>query len=283
MSSSSFDTPYLQSSISTLRQDISTFQQTIINSSDIVTILKILTNAKQLINNMDQYIRNQASTITRRIPDMLILTIFSYLQNSEWKCTPAVCKLWQKIWTLPIASEFRTYELRILMLGLNRAGKTTILYKLKLGETLQTIPTVGFNVEEYPYNKKTQFIIWDVGGQQSLRPLWHHYYENTNAIIFVVDSSDRERIDDDSGCSAQIELHRVLEDQELTGRPLLVFANKQDMQDAMTVEEMTKRLNLEKLRDRQWQIQGSSANSGDGLAQGLQWLATTLTKSPNLS
>merc|ERR1719449_498061 len=84
-------------------------------------------------------------------------------------------------------------EMRILMVGLDAAGKTTILYKLKLGEVLTTIPTIGFNVETVEY-KNISFTIWDVGGQDKIRPLWRHYYQNTQGIIFVVDSNDRDRI-----------------------------------------------------------------------------------------
>ena len=85
-------------------------------------------------------------------------------------------------------------EKRILMVGLDAAGKTTILYKLKLGEVVTTIPTIGFNVETVEY-KNISFTVWDVGGQDKIRPLWRHYYQNTNGLIFVVDSNDKERID----------------------------------------------------------------------------------------
>ena len=84
-------------------------------------------------------------------------------------------------------------EMRILMVGLDAAGKTTILYKLKLGEIVTPIPTIGFNVEEVKY-KNINFNVWDVGGQTTLRPLWRHYYTNTNAVIYVIDSNDRDRI-----------------------------------------------------------------------------------------
>src|SRR4051812_19130590 len=83
---------------------------------------------------------------------------------------------------------------KILMLGLDAAGKTTIVYKLKLGEYLSTVPTIGFNVENVEY-KNLRMTIWDIGGQKKLRDLWRHYYSNTDAIIFIIDSSDEERID----------------------------------------------------------------------------------------
>ena len=77
-----------------------------------------------------------------------------------------------------------------LVMGLDAAGKTTMLYKLKLGEVVTTIPTIGFNVETIEH-KKVRIVCWDVGGKDKIRPLWRHYFQNTQAIIFVVDSNDR--------------------------------------------------------------------------------------------
>ncbi|KAA0193630.1 hypothetical protein HAZT_HAZT002448 [Hyalella azteca] len=84
-----------------------------------------------------------------------------------------------------------------MLVGLDAAGKTTILYKLKLGEIVTTIPTIGFNVETVEY-KNISFTVWDVGGQDKIRPLWRHYFQNTQGLIFVVDSNDRERISEAS-------------------------------------------------------------------------------------
>jgi len=174
---------------------------------------------------------------------------------------------------------FGKKEMRILMVGLDAAGKTTILYKLKLGEVVTTIPTIGFNVETVEY-KNISFTVWDVGGQDKIRPLWRHYYQNTQGVIFVVDSNDRDRIDDskDYEHSAKEELNRMLSEDELREAVLLVFANKQDLPNAMKVQEVTERLGLNKLRDRQWYIQGCSAPTGDGLYEGLDWLSNTLSK-----
>merc|ERR1712130_232877 len=140
------------------------------------------------------------------------------------------------------------------------AGKTTILYKLKLGEVVTTIPTIGFNVETVEY-KNISFTVWDVGGQDKIRPLWRHYYQNTQGIIFVVDSNDR-----------------MLAEDELRDAVLLVFANKQDLPNAMSVNEVTERLGLNQLRNRQWYIQSTCATTGDGLYEGLDWLSNTLNK-----
>jgi ADP-ribosylation factor protein 1 len=166
-------------------------------------------------------------------------------------------------------------EMRILMVGLDAAGKTTILYKLKLGEIVTTIPTIGFNVETVEY-KNIQFTMWDVGGQDKIRPLWRHYFQNTQAIIFVVDSNDRDRV-----VEAREELQRMLNEDELRDAILLVFANKQDLPNAMNAAEITDKLGLHSLRQRAWYIQSTCATSGDGLYEGLDWLTTTLRKAGN--
>jgi len=179
--------------------------------------------------------------------------------------------IWKKMWGKK--------EMRILMVGLDAAGKTTILYKLKLGDVVTTIPTIGFNVETVEY-KNISFTVWDVGGQDKIRPLWRHYFQNTQGVIFVVDSNDRERIDasNSSEASAQEELHRMLSEDELRDAVLLVFANKQDLPNALSVAEITERLKLNAIRNRSWYIQATCATSGDGLYEGLDWLSKTLSK-----
>jgi ADP-ribosylation factor protein 6 len=162
---------------------------------------------------------------------------------------------------------FGNKEMRILMLGLDAAGKTTILYKLKLNQSVTTIPTVGFNVETVSY-KNIKFNVWDVGGQDKIRPLWRHYYTGTQGLIFVVDSNDRDRIDE-----ARQELHRIVGDREMKDAILLVFANKQDLPNAMSPAEITDKLGLHRMRDRNWFVQPSCATSGDGLFDGLTWLS----------
>lgn len=103
-----------------------------------------------------------------------------------------------------------------------------ILYKLKLNSDVTTIPTVGFNVETVTY-KNVKFNVWDVGGQDKIRPLWRHYFSGTQGLIFVIDSNDRTRIDE-----ARQELHRIILDREMKEALLLVFANKQDIQGGET-------------------------------------------------
>merc|ERR1719261_162365 len=166
---------------------------------------------------------------------------------------------------------FGKKDVRILMVGLDAAGKTTILYKLKLGEVVTTISTIGFNVETVEY-KNISFTVWDVGGQDKIRTLWRHYYQNTEGLIFVIDSNDSARFDD-----ARQELHKMLNEDELRDAFLLVFANKQDLPKAKTAAEITEKLGLHSLSQRKWYIQACCATTGDGLYEGLDWLSATMT------
>merc|ERR1712032_189063 len=134
-----------------------------------------------------------------------------------------------------------------------------------------TIPTIGFNVETVEY-KNINFTVWDVGGQQKIRKLWRHYYQGTQGLIFVVDSSDRDRIED-----AREELSQMLSEDEMRDAILLVFANKQDLPNAMSAAEMTEKLGLHGTRNRQWFIQSACATTCDGLYEGLDWMSRTLS------
>ncbi|EAW09779.1 putative ADP-ribosylation factor 6 [Aspergillus clavatus NRRL 1] len=170
---------------------------------------------------------------------------------------------------------FGTKEMRILMLGLDAAGKTTILYKLKLtNQDVTTIPTVGFNVESVTY-KNVKFNVWDVGGQDKIRPLWRHYYSGTQGLIFVVDSSDTARLEE-----ARSELHKIINDREMKDALLLVFANKQDVQGHLSPEEITNALQLNKLKDKLWYVAPSVATEGTGIFEGLAWLSNNVKTQP---
>ena len=161
---------------------------------------------------------------------------------------------------------------RILMLGLDDAGKTTILYQLKMGETVKTIPTVGFNVETIDH-KNFKFTIWDVGGQDKIRTSWKNYYQNIDGLIFVVDSNNQERIKD-----AAKELKKLLEAEELNDCPVLVLANKQNLGGALPPDEVRDKLGMGDLKGRTWLVQGTSATTGQGLKEGLDWMNSVLLK-----
>lgn len=161
-------------------------------------------------------------------------------------------------------------DMRILIVGLDGAGKTTILYKLKVGEVVNTVPTIGFNVENVKY-KNIDFDVWDVGGQDKMRPLWSSFYKNAKGLVFVVDSSDSERVQE-----AREELEQMLNAEELQDVPLLVFANKKDLPNALRTSELSQRLGLDDMRKRRLLIQSACAMNGDGIHQGFDWLSHVL-------
>ena len=175
--------------------------------------------------------------------------------------------LWSKLWSL-----FGNESHKVIIVGLDNAGKTTILYQFLTNEVVHTSPTIGSNVEEILWNN-TRFIMWDIGGQDAIRSSWSSYYSNAEIIILVVDSTDRERLP-----VTKEELHSMIQNEELRKARLLVFANKQDLSDAMSVTEISKYLNLTSLKDRIWHIQSCCALTGEGLYDGLEWIATQIKR-----
>ncbi|CEG45372.1 adp-ribosylation factor [Plasmopara halstedii] len=170
-----------------------------------------------------------------------------------------------------LTSYFGNRESRITIIGLDAAGKTTLLYKIKLGERINTIPTIGFNVETFEYENIT-FTAWDIGGQEKIRSLWQHYISNNEAVIFVVDAADLERIDE-----AKQALHLIFEAEELANSKLLIYANKQDQPCALTAEELRERMELADLTTDATFVQPCVATTGDGIYEGLDWLVKAIT------
>ena len=162
---------------------------------------------------------------------------------------------------------------RVLMLGLDAAGKTTILYKLKLNETVTSVPTIGFNVETVSPTKNITFTVWDIGGQERIRELWKHYFNGTEGLIFVVDSLDAERFSE-----IESELEWILKSDEMKGVPLLLLANKQDLPEATSPSDIARKIGLNDVKNRQWHIQGSCATTGEGLYEGLDHLSGMMKK-----
>eukprot|EP00127_Corallochytrium_limacisporum_P001244 Clim_evm14s47 gene=Clim_evmTU14s47 len=162
---------------------------------------------------------------------------------------------------------FGKKDCRILMLGLDGAGKTTILMKLRLKDkATNTVPTVGFNVETVKY-KGMEFNVWDVGGQDKIRPLWRHYFTGTQGLIYVVDSTDHERMNE-----SKQELHRIVADREMRNVTILIFLNKQDRPDGKPAQA-EEQLGLSLLQDRDYNVVACCAVNGSGLQEGMQWLA----------
>lgn len=161
-------------------------------------------------------------------------------------------------------------ECKIVIVGLNNAGKTTILYKLHLGQVVLTQPTIGSNVEEVKHDQIT-FQVWDLGGQENLRANWSTYFDETDAVIFVVDSNDQENV-----VLAKMELFNVVLHEELKYACLLVLANKQDILGARSAGDLAEDLSLHTIRTHEWHIQSCSALTGEGLQEGLSWVASRI-------
>lgn len=156
-------------------------------------------------------------------------------------------------------------EVRILILGLDNAGKTTIMKRFN-GEDISTIsPTLGFNIKTLEHRGFT-LNFWDVGGQKSLRSYWRNYFECTDAVIWVIDSADRRRMSD---CST--ELHSLLQEERLAGATLLLLANKQDLAGAFSCAQIADTLQLSAVSSHHWRVVPCSAVTGHNLSAGIDW------------
>ncbi|KAF0724459.1 hypothetical protein LEN26_005561 [Aphanomyces euteiches] len=159
---------------------------------------------------------------------------------------------------------------KIYIVGLTNAGKTSILCQFKFNESAATVPTIGFNVETFKH-KNVTFTAWDFSGREQLRPLWHYYFDDTSAVIFVVDSTSKVTMQE----AAEV-LHGLFQIQELLDSPFLIFLNKQDVVNRMTADEMIDGLRLRSVVSHVWHVQPCSAYSGDGLLEGLDWLCRVI-------
>lgn len=161
----------------------------------------------------------------------------------------------------------------MLILGLDNAGKTTILRKF-CGEPIDKIePTLGFNIKTLDH-KSYKLNVWDVGGQRTIRAYWRNYFESTDGLIWVVDSSDRVRLE-----QCRDELFDLLGQEKLAGASLLIFANKQDVGGSMKDEEIAQILELStnsRFHNRHWAIFGCSAVTGEGLVDGIDWMTVDI-------
>ncbi|KAK0130998.1 ADP-ribosylation factor-like protein 4D [Merluccius polli] len=170
-------------------------------------------------------------------------------------------------------------SLHVVVVGLDSAGKTSLLYRLKLKEFVDTIPTKGFNTERIKVavggaSRAVSFQVWDVGGQEKLRPLWRSYTRRTDGMVFVVDAAEPERVEE-----ARAELHRISRTAENQGVPVLIAANKQDLPSALTAGELEKLLAVHELSGATLRhVQGCSAVDGRGLQTGLEKLYDMILK-----
>ncbi|CDW56160.1 ADP ribosylation factor protein 5B like [Trichuris trichiura] len=137
-----------------------------------------------------------------------------------------------------------------------------------MGEVVHTSPTIGSNVEEVVW-RNIHFLMWDIGGQDALRASWNTYYTNTEFVILVIDSSDKERLG-----TIKKEFYKMLAHDDLQKSAILIFANKQDIKGSMSSAEISHQLNLTSIKAQRWQIQACCALTGEGLRQGLEWMAS---------
>ncbi|XP_075846986.1 putative ADP-ribosylation factor-like protein 5C isoform X2 [Microtus pennsylvanicus] len=157
-------------------------------------------------------------------------------------------------------------EHKVIIVGLDNAGKTTILHQFLSNEVVHTCSTIGSNVEEIVL-RKTRFLMWDLGGQEALRSSWDTYYSSTEFVILVIDSTDRNRL-----LTTREELYKMLVHEALQDASVLIFANKQDVKDSMSPAEISQFLTLSAITEHPWHIQGCCALTGEGLPAGLQWM-----------
>ncbi|GAB5362701.1 hypothetical protein AAMO2058_000820500 [Amorphochlora amoebiformis] len=169
----------------------------------------------------------------------------------------------------------REKEARILVLGLDNAGKTTCLKQLSNEKIDTVIPTQGFNIKSLVQDG-FKLNVWDIGGQKTIRPYWRNYFENTDCLVYVIDSADTKRVEE-----AGVELNKLLEDDKLQSVPVLILANKQDLISAMKPKDIVKALQLMNIsKKRKWMIAACSAKTGEGLSNAMTWMIKTLnTKS----
>ena len=159
---------------------------------------------------------------------------------------------------------------KIIILGMQNAGKTTILYRLSLGQLVKTTPTIGSNVEELTHNN-VKFQAWDLGGQESTRSVWDVYYMSTDAVVYVIDSQDDENFEE-----SKAQFHKVISHPNLKNTIILIFANKQDLPGAKDVNKLIEDYEFDKIKNHIWKIQSCSALKGEGLITGIKWLSEQL-------
>ena len=168
-------------------------------------------------------------------------------------------------------------EAHLVIVGLDNSGKTTIINKLKPaeGQSHDIVPTIGFSVEKF-VTKSLQFTTFDMSGQGRYRNLWEHYYRECDGIIFVIDSSDKLRMS-----VAKDELTMLLEHSDIASKriPVLFFANKMDVRDALSSVKCSTLLQLDNIHDKPWHICASNALTGEGLEEGIGWLTEQLKHS----
>ena len=206
--------------------------------------------------------------VKEQIPSSYVKSFLSWMSSKAGKGTSVILDV------LPTRSK---EDFHLVMIGLDGAGKTTALYRMKLDQYFNTVPTFGFNCERVKgtigRSAGLTFLVWDVGGQEKIRPLWRSYTRSTDGIIFVLDSADYHTLDE-----ARMELHRTLNYQDNINIPLLVLANKQDLPTALREQEIIEALELRKLKSSLWSLELTCSITGEGLETGIEMMHMMIMK-----
>lgn len=174
-------------------------------------------------------------------------------------------------WSLMQQLGLANKEGKVLLLGLDNAGKTTLLYRLKDGRVNTFIPTQRANIEKFEYGG-VSFKAFDLGGHEAVRRLWGDFAEDVDAVIFVVDSADAGRIGE-----AREELHRILGEDGLQDTPVMVLGNKADIPTALPHDALFGKLGIEALRRRgETRLFVCSMVLGTGFEDAMKWVAAQL-------
>ena len=159
----------------------------------------------------------------------------------------------------------------LIILGLDNAGKTTILYYLTEEKNTEIKPTKGTNTKTI-IQDEYKISLCDIGGHKDIRQFWPNFFNNCDGIIYVIDASDETRIDE-----VNDELTSLIKDEKLSQLPLLIFANKSELDNVLEADEIISKLDLENVTDRDWLLYASSALSGFGIMEGFIWLMNKIS------
>jgi len=192
--------------------------------------------------------------------------IYLYLYKNKKFKTIELIKFKMGLLKILRKIKLKEHQVRLLTLGLDNSGKTTIIKSILGQDPTSTSPTLGFTINTLKYGNNT-INFWDIGGQTTIRSYWRNYFEETDGVIWVVDSGDKLRLKD-----CKEELHNLLKQEKLAGATLIVLCNKQDINGALKVEEIKNLLELESITSRHWMIMPCCGLTGDGLKEGLNWI-----------
>ncbi|KAF7726197.1 ADP-ribosylation factor-like protein 8B [Apophysomyces ossiformis] len=166
-----------------------------------------------------------------------------------------------------LRSLFFKTEMELTLVGLQNSGKTTLVNVIASGQFIEdSIPTVGFNMRKVTKGNVTMKL-WDIGGQPRFRSMWERYCRGVNAIVFVVDAADHDKLE-----AAQTELKNLLDKPQLANIPVLVLGNKNDLSDALTAEQLIDVLQLKSITNREVSCYSISAKNQVNIDVTLQWL-----------